>query len=181
MFDFDTIMSFLTGPEMVAFGQVILIDLVLAGDNAIVVGMAAAGLPAHQRAKVILIGIAAATVMRIGFALATTYLLTIVGLTTFLLSKKLTLETHRRDGLLLDMIANISGHLDRLDSGFDGIAAQTGIARNRLLRLVALHRENLLVCAILGEKQRQMRTSSKKPKRRRRFVMSYHDVDHDRP
>lgn len=101
--------------------------------------------------------------------------LTIVGLTTFLLSKKLTLETHRRDGLLLDMIANISGHLDRLDSSFDGIAAQTGIARNRLLRLVALHRENLLVCAILGEKQRQMQMSSKKPKRRRRFVMSHHD------
>jgi YjbE family integral membrane protein len=81
MFDFDYLLSLLTGPEMVAFGQVILIDLVLAGDNAIVVGMAAAGLPAHQRNKVILIGIAAATVMRIGFALATTYLLSIVGLT----------------------------------------------------------------------------------------------------
>lgn len=81
MFDLDTIMGFLTGPEMVAFGQVILIDLVLAGDNAIVVGMAAAGLPAHQRTKVILIGIGGATLMRIGFALATTYLLSIVGLT----------------------------------------------------------------------------------------------------
>lgn len=101
--------------------------------------------------------------------------LTIVGLTTFLLSRKLTLETHRREGLLLDMIANISGHIDRLDSGFDDIAAQTGIARNRLLRLVALHRENLLVCALLGEKRRQMRTSSEKPakKRRQRFVVSY--------
>lgn len=81
MFDFNYLVSLLTGPEMIAFGQVILIDLVLAGDNAIVVGMAAAGLPAHQRNKVILIGIAAATAMRIGFALATTYLLSIVGLT----------------------------------------------------------------------------------------------------
>lgn len=81
MFDYQTIVALLTGPEMVAFGQVILIDLVLAGDNAIVVGMAAAGLPSHQRNKVILIGIAAATVMRIGFALATTYLLGIIGLT----------------------------------------------------------------------------------------------------
>jgi YjbE family integral membrane protein len=77
----DTLIGYLTGPEMVAFGQVILIDLVLAGDNAIVVGLAAAGLPAHQRNKVILIGIAAATVMRIGFALGTSYLLGVFGLT----------------------------------------------------------------------------------------------------
>ncbi|TDQ84559.1 YjbE family integral membrane protein [Dongia mobilis] len=81
MFDLDTIVSLLTGPEMVAFGQVIFIDLVLAGDNAIVVGLAAAGLPAHQRTKVILIGIGAATLMRIGFALATSQLLLVFGLT----------------------------------------------------------------------------------------------------
>jgi YjbE family integral membrane protein len=81
MFDISSIFSMPTGPEMVAFGQVILIDLLLAGDNAIVVGMAAAGLPAHQRTKVILIGIAAATVMRIGFAVGTNLLLSIIGLT----------------------------------------------------------------------------------------------------
>ena len=69
------------GPELVALGQVIMIDLVLAGDNAIVVGMAAAGLPKEQRGKVILIGIAAATVLRIMFALVTTQLLLIIGLT----------------------------------------------------------------------------------------------------
>jgi YjbE family integral membrane protein len=63
-----------------AFFKVVIIDLVLAGDNAIVIGLAAAGLPAHQRAKAILIGIAAATVMRIGFAAVTTQLLQIVGL-----------------------------------------------------------------------------------------------------
>jgi YjbE family integral membrane protein len=68
-------------PELIALGQVIVIDLVLAGDNAIVVGMAAAGLPKHQRGKVILIGIIAATVLRIVFALATTQLLLIIGLT----------------------------------------------------------------------------------------------------
>jgi YjbE family integral membrane protein len=66
---------------LVPLGQVIIIDLVLAGDNAIVVGMAAAGLPKEQRAKVILIGIAAATVLRIMFALVTTQLLLIIGLT----------------------------------------------------------------------------------------------------
>jgi len=60
--------------------QVILVDLVLAGDNAIVVGMAAAGLPRDQRKKVIAIGIAAATILRIMFALVTVQLLQIVGL-----------------------------------------------------------------------------------------------------
>ncbi|QDX27103.1 TerC family protein [Sphingomonas suaedae] len=63
-----------------AFGQVILIDIVLAGDNAIVIGALAAGLPADQRKKVILIGIIAALVMRIAFALVVTQLMAIVGL-----------------------------------------------------------------------------------------------------
>jgi YjbE family integral membrane protein len=69
------------GPELIALGQVIMIDLVLAGDNAIVVGMAAAGLPKEQRGKVIVVGIIAATVLRILFALVTTQLLLIIGLT----------------------------------------------------------------------------------------------------
>jgi YjbE family integral membrane protein len=59
---------------------VIGIDLVLAGDNAIVIGLAAAGLPKEQRGRAILIGIAAATVLRIIFAALTTQLLQIVGL-----------------------------------------------------------------------------------------------------
>lgn len=67
-------------PELIALGQVLFIDIVLAGDNAIVVGMAVAGLPAEQKNKAIIIGIAAATVMRIGFALVTVQLLAIVGL-----------------------------------------------------------------------------------------------------
>ena len=62
-----------------AFGQVILIDLVLAGDNAVVIGLAAAGLPADLRKRAILIGIIAATVLRIGFALITTQLLSLGG------------------------------------------------------------------------------------------------------
>lgn len=60
--------------------QVIMIDLVLAGDNAIVIGLAAAGLPKEQRGKAILIGIAAATILRIAFAAVTVQLLQIVGL-----------------------------------------------------------------------------------------------------
>ena len=65
---------------LAAFGQVLMIDLVLAGDNAIVVGALAAGLPADQRRKVILIGIGAALVLRIFFALVVTWLMGIVGL-----------------------------------------------------------------------------------------------------
>lgn len=68
------------GPELIALGQVLFIDIVLAGDNAIVVGMAAAGLPADQRRKAIIWGIAAATLMRIGFASITVQLLSIVGI-----------------------------------------------------------------------------------------------------
>ncbi len=68
-------------PQLIALGQVLFIDIVLAGDNAIVVGMAAAGLPPEQRRKAILWGIAAATIMRIGFAMITTQLLAIVGIT----------------------------------------------------------------------------------------------------
>ena len=65
---------------LAAFGQVLMIDLLLAGDNAIVVGALAAGLPAAERKKVILIGIGAALVLRIAFALMVTWLLGVVGL-----------------------------------------------------------------------------------------------------
>ena len=70
----------LAGP-LTAFLQVVLIDLVLAGDNAVAVGMAAAGLGASERRKVILAGLAAAVVLRIGLALVALQLLSIIGLT----------------------------------------------------------------------------------------------------
>jgi YjbE family integral membrane protein len=76
----DFITGLISADALSAFFQVIMIDLVLAGDNAIVIGMAAGGLPKELRGKAILIGIAAATVMRIGFALITTQLLAITGL-----------------------------------------------------------------------------------------------------
>ena len=61
--------------------QVVLIDLVMSGDNAIIIGMAVAGLPKENRAKIIFWGIAGATLLRIGFAAVTTELLQIIGLT----------------------------------------------------------------------------------------------------
>ncbi|WP_332716189.1 TerC family protein [Pelagibacterium mangrovi] len=72
MFGFDP--SFLT-----SLAQVIMIDLVLAGDNAVVIGLAAAGLDPSLRKRAVLIGIMAATVLRIGFALITTQLLSLGG------------------------------------------------------------------------------------------------------
>src|SRR5580765_4295465 len=65
---------------LAALVQFLLIDIVLAGDNAIVIGALAAGLPAEQRKRVIIIGVAAALVMRIAFALVVSQLLQIVGL-----------------------------------------------------------------------------------------------------
>ena len=72
--------AYFTLDALSALMQVIMIDLVLAGDNAIVIGLAAAGLPKEQRTKVILIGIGAATALRIVFASITAQLLAIVGL-----------------------------------------------------------------------------------------------------
>lgn len=66
--------------QLAAFAQVLMIDIVLAGDNAIVVGALAAGLPADQRKRVIMIGIIAALVLRIAFALVVSWLLGIIGL-----------------------------------------------------------------------------------------------------
>ena len=66
--------------SIAAFLQVIMIDLVLAGDNAVVIGLAAAGLPKAQRSRAILVGIVAATVLRILFASIAIELLAIVGL-----------------------------------------------------------------------------------------------------
>jgi YjbE family integral membrane protein len=73
-------MEVFTAAGFTALLQVIAIDLVLAGDNAIVIGLAAAGLPADQRKKAILIGVVAATVLRIIFAALTIQLLEILGL-----------------------------------------------------------------------------------------------------
>ena len=73
-------MEIFTAAGFTALMQVIAIDLVLAGDNAVVIGLAAAGLPKELRTKAILVGILAATVLRIFFALITTQLMAVAGL-----------------------------------------------------------------------------------------------------
>src|ERR1700731_2611332 len=70
----------ISSQAVAALLQVIMIDLVLAGDNAVVIGLATAGLPAQQRRRAIIVGILAATVLRIAFASVATQLLQIIGL-----------------------------------------------------------------------------------------------------
>jgi YjbE family integral membrane protein len=67
--------------QLGALLQVVLIDLVMSGDNAIIIGMAVAGLPPENRGKIIFWGVAGATLLRIGFAAVTSQLLQIIGLT----------------------------------------------------------------------------------------------------
>ena len=67
--------------DLGALLQVVLIDLVMSGDNAIIIGLAVAGLPRENRARIIFWGVAGATILRIAFALLTTQLLQIIGLT----------------------------------------------------------------------------------------------------
>jgi len=76
----DWLNSLMSADALYALAQVIMIDLVLAGDNAVVIGLAVAGLPAEMRGRAILLGIAAATVLRIIFAALTSQLLSIIGL-----------------------------------------------------------------------------------------------------
>ena len=66
--------------QIIIFFQIIFIDLVLAGDNAIIIGMVASQFPHEQRKKIIFWGISAAVILRIIFTLVTAYLLQITGL-----------------------------------------------------------------------------------------------------
>ena len=72
--------DFVTPEQITILTQIILIDLVLAGDNAIIIGMVASQFPTEQRKKIIFWGIGAAVVLRIIFTLITAYLLQITGL-----------------------------------------------------------------------------------------------------
>jgi YjbE family integral membrane protein len=73
-------MPFISAEELSALIQVLIIDITLAGDNAVVIGLAVNGLPAHQRRSAIIVGIAGATVLRIAFGAVTLQLLQIIGL-----------------------------------------------------------------------------------------------------
>ncbi len=113
--------------ELVALAQVVLVDLVLAGDNAIVVGIAVAGLPREHRWRVMVLGIAAATVLRIVFASFTVQLLQIIGLLLagglLLLWVCWKLWRELRSGRLIDMRGADSPEGSSADEGGAGLPA----------------------------------------------------------
>lgn len=126
-------------PELIALGQVILMDLVLAGDNAIVVGMAAAGLDPHQRRKAIIVGIGAATGLRIIFALLTNQLLLIIGLTL-------------AGGILLlwvcwRMWRDIAGDKDHVAPAIEGAASAKRAIFQILVADISMSLDNVLAVA----------------------------------
>jgi len=77
----EAVIEFLSGSALTSLGSVIIIDIVMSGDNAIIIGMAAAGLPPELRRRAIVYGIMAATILRILFATVAFHLLAILGLT----------------------------------------------------------------------------------------------------
>ncbi|MSO65495.1 MAG: TerC family protein [Alphaproteobacteria bacterium] len=123
--------------ELWALASVIVIDVVLAGDNAVAVGMAAAGLPKANRGKVILIGIIAATLLRIAFALGATQLMQIVGLTLaggvllLWVAWKLWREL-RREGRAAEKAGEAA-----LEGGSEANQAPTKTFRQAVLQIVA--------------------------------------------
>jgi YjbE family integral membrane protein len=127
-------MDFISMAEVSALVQVILVDLVLAGDNAIVVGIAVAGLPSHQRWRVMVLGIAAATLLRIVFAAFTVQLLQIIGLLLagglLLLWVCWKLWRELRSGRLVDMAAPQVPH----EVSADGAATAPAAAPPKTMR-----------------------------------------------
>jgi YjbE family integral membrane protein len=129
----------LSAELLTALLGIIWIDLVLAGDNAIVVGMAAAGLPKEQRTKVIVIGIIAATVLRIVFAGTVTFLLEIIGLTLaggilllwvcWKLWRELREQRHQASAVS-DLEAEFRNVLPTADDGADTTPAAAEVAGN---------------------------------------------------
>lgn len=149
--------------ELYAFGAVVVIDLVLAGDNAVVVGMAASGLPREQQRRVILIGIGLALLFRVAFAVVAVQLLAIIGLLLAggllllwvawkmwreLRDGSFTLEPERADAA--DAVAAKQAHAPRktramaiwqiaiadLSMSLDNVLAVAGAARDHMSALV---------------------------------------------
>ena len=104
-------MDFISLSELHALVNVVVVDLVLAGDNAIVVGIAVAGLPARQRRRVMASGIAVATLLRIALASVTVQLLQIIGL---LLAGGLLVRKTMRQAVTQIIVADVAVLLDNV-------------------------------------------------------------------
>jgi YjbE family integral membrane protein len=148
-------MDFISTAELIALAQVVLVDLVLAGDNAIVVGIAVAGLPVQQRWRVMVLGIAAATLLRIVFAAFTVQLLQVIGLLLagglLLLWVCWKLWRELRSGRLVDMSALSGPHEVGVDAPDGAAAAPTKTMRQAVTQIivadVSMSLDNVLAVA----------------------------------
>ena len=145
-------MDWLPLTELVELLEVVLVNLVLSADNAIVVGIAVAGLPARNRLRVMAIGIAGATVLRVVFAVFTVQLLAIVGLLLAggllllwicwklwgeLRMGQLTAEAAASDTPKSTMAAIWQIVVADVSMSLDNVLAVAGVARHHLSVLVA--------------------------------------------
>ncbi len=162
MFSAHAFAEVFSAQGMSALMQVIMIDLVLAGDNAIVIGLAAAGLPLEQRSKVILVGIGAATVLRIIFALMTTQLLQVVGLllaggllllwVSWKMWRELRTPHHHHEAPAVDDLGNVQVNADgTIAASVSATAAPTKTFRQAVIQIivadVSMSLDNVLAVA----------------------------------
>jgi YjbE family integral membrane protein len=147
--------EFLTPEALTALFQVILIDLVLAGDNAIVIGLAAAGLAREQRGKAILIGVAAATLLRIVFAGLTTQLLAIVGLllaggilllwVCWKMWRELRSAAHPSDGVTIEGVPEAPPTKTLAQATWQIVVADVSMSLDNVLAVAGAAREHPIV------------------------------------
>ena len=150
-------MDFISISELQALVNVIVVDLVLAGDNAIVVGIAVAGLPVQQRWRVMVLGIAAATLLRIVFASFTVQLLQIIGLLLagglLLLWVCWKLWRELRSGRLVDMSRGQAPRevIDEVDEALSATTAPPKTMRQAVTQIivadVSMSLDNVLAVA----------------------------------
>jgi YjbE family integral membrane protein len=148
-------MDFISTAELIALAQVVLVDLLLAGEKAIVVGIAVAGLPVQQRWRVMVLGIAAATLLRIVFAAFTVQLLQVIGLLLagglLLLWVCWKLWRELRSGRLVDMSALSGPHEVGVDAPDGAAAAPTKTMRQAVTQIivadVSMSLDNVLAVA----------------------------------
>lgn len=154
--------EWLSVAELTALLQVIMIDVALAGDNAVVVGMAASGLAHDERRRAIVIGIVAATLMRIVFALFTTQLLLIVGLlfaggllllyVSWKLWREIRAESRRREeeaeAALQDRDAPVEPTKTFREAVFQIVLADVSMSLDNVLAVAGAARDHLWVLIV---------------------------------
>lgn len=138
--------------ELSVFVQVVLVDILFAGDNAIAVGLVAAGLPKEQRAKVIAIGVGLAVILRVFFAALTVQLLKIPGLLVvgglllLWVCWRLYVDMKRHDDPSVSADPNSTLHaLTFRQALFQILAADISMSLDNVLAVAGIARDHLMI------------------------------------